>query len=190
MRRLKALVSPCLKEDIRDTGLNVLSSGERAYVALSAKRYDLLVDPVEAWHQLDRTWQLAVCEWRGWPTDWCCQEGEYDFLLKAFESHRRGTGHSSPIHNAPRDINGTPIMPFDVVKIYHFTDATTQRRHYMYKHAQTKEVRNNAAFIRIGHLDESGDSYLLAADGLQHSDYEVVQHGSEHTRHTERSEQK
>jgi len=72
---------------------NVLSSGERAYVGLSAKRYDLLVDPVEAWHQLDRRWQLAVCEWRGWPVDWCCEAGEYDFLSEAFNS---GDGSYKP----------------------------------------------------------------------------------------------
>mgnify|MGYP006300873079 FL=1 len=51
-----------------------LSTGERAYVALAAGRYDLLprayADPIEAWHRLAPEWRRAVCARRGWPREW------------------------------------------------------------------------------------------------------------------------
>ncbi len=50
--------------------VGALSSGERAYVALASKRYDLIGDPIEAWSNLEHQHQLAICRWRGWPERW------------------------------------------------------------------------------------------------------------------------
>lgn len=54
--------------------VGVLSTGERCFVALASKRYDLLpanyADPIEAWHRLDGEWRRLVCEWRGWPNSY------------------------------------------------------------------------------------------------------------------------
>ena len=72
--RLSSLVRRCLNGAVQNSELNVLSSGERAYVALAANKYELLDDPVCAWHQLSGQWQRAVCDWRGWPTDWACED--------------------------------------------------------------------------------------------------------------------
>jgi len=72
--RLNSLVRRCLNGAVQSSELNVLSSGERAYVALAAKRYELVDDPVCAWHQLTGQWQRAVCDWRGWPSDWACED--------------------------------------------------------------------------------------------------------------------
>ena len=51
-----------------------LSSGERCYVALAARRYELLPpahdDPVEAWYRLSPEGRAAVCRARGWPLAW------------------------------------------------------------------------------------------------------------------------
>ncbi|WP_445005167.1 hypothetical protein [Halomonas mongoliensis] len=54
--------------------VGVLSTGERCYVALAARRADLLPEaywhPVEAWHRLDADWQRAVCRHNDWPESW------------------------------------------------------------------------------------------------------------------------
>lgn len=54
--------------------VGVLSTGERCYVALAARRSDLLPaaygDPIEAWHRLDTDWQRGVCRSNGWPESW------------------------------------------------------------------------------------------------------------------------
>lgn len=54
--------------------VGVLSTGERCYVALAARRSDLLPaaydHPVEAWHRLDADWQRGVCRRNGWPEGW------------------------------------------------------------------------------------------------------------------------
>lgn len=54
--------------------VGVLSTGERCYVALAARRPDLLPapydHPVEAWHRLDADWQRGVCRRNGWPESW------------------------------------------------------------------------------------------------------------------------
>jgi len=56
----------------KDTSfIRVLSTGERCFVALASRRYDLLPgnynDPIEAWNRLDGPLRRQVCEWRGWP---------------------------------------------------------------------------------------------------------------------------
>jgi|GEM_PF-2970300 len=54
--------------------VGVLSTGERCYVALAARRIDLLPaaysHPVEAWHRLDADWQRAICRHNDWPESW------------------------------------------------------------------------------------------------------------------------
>jgi hypothetical protein len=54
--------------------VGVLSTGERCYVALAARRTDLLPvayhHPVEAWHRLDADWQRGVCRHNDWPESW------------------------------------------------------------------------------------------------------------------------
>lgn len=69
-----------LDEQVRRLGtggapdIGPLSTGERAYIALSAQRYELLpvtyTDPIEAWYRLGPAWRRAVCGWRGWPVEW------------------------------------------------------------------------------------------------------------------------
>ena len=54
--------------------IGVLSTGERCYVALAARRIDLLPaaysHPVEAWHRLGADWQRAICRHNDWPESW------------------------------------------------------------------------------------------------------------------------
>jgi hypothetical protein len=54
-----------------NTKVGKLTTGERCFVALASRHYDLLpadyADPIEAWHRLDCERQRLVCEWRGWP---------------------------------------------------------------------------------------------------------------------------
>ena len=54
--------------------VGVLSTGERCFVALAARRADLLPaayhHPVEAWHRLNADWQRAVCRHNDWPDSW------------------------------------------------------------------------------------------------------------------------
>lgn len=68
--RLHTLVKQIL-DGGNDDLVGVLPTGERCFVALAANRYDLLpssyTDPIEAWHQLDRDFQIGICVWRGWP---------------------------------------------------------------------------------------------------------------------------
>jgi len=70
--RLDEIVQHLLAAGAAEAG--PLSTGERAYVALAAARYDLLPraypDPIEAWHRLAPDWRRRVCLWRDWPVEW------------------------------------------------------------------------------------------------------------------------
>ena len=74
MKRLDAIVSRCITREINDSELNVLPSGERAYVAIASGSYELVHDPLEAWFALDYDLQVAVCKQRGWPLGRCEQD--------------------------------------------------------------------------------------------------------------------
>lgn len=67
---LRRGVDPAEEADL----VGVLSTGERCFVALSARRLDLLPmayhHPVEAWHRLDSDWQRGVCRHNDWPESW------------------------------------------------------------------------------------------------------------------------
>lgn len=72
--RLNSVVEG-LREDLPGASAELagMSSGEVCYIALAARRYDLLashVDPLEAWYRLPPEWRAAVCRWRGWPEEW------------------------------------------------------------------------------------------------------------------------
>lgn len=80
--------------------------------------------------------------------------------------------------NTIHDLKGRPIMPGDVLKIYHFTAALRRKRHYMYKQAIEVVMLGNdnpLPFMKFSHLDLSQDYYLELCDGRVLPDYEIVQ---------------
>lgn len=75
--RLEAIIATLRRgvpEEQEADLVGVLSTGERCFVALCARRADLLpaayAFPVEAWHRLDSDWQRAVCRHNDWPESW------------------------------------------------------------------------------------------------------------------------
>ena len=73
------------------------------------------------------------------------------------------------------DKNGREILPFDLLKVFHFIGAR-RKRHYMYKHALEYMRRpNGMVFLVFSHLNHKGEKYLELADGRHLEQYEIVQ---------------
>jgi hypothetical protein len=73
------------------------------------------------------------------------------------------------------DQNRREIMVGDVVKVFHFVGAR-RKRHYMYKHVIGEtQTFCGSRVLKFGHLDKTGDHYLMICDGAKLMGYEVVQ---------------
>lgn len=76
------------------------------------------------------------------------------------------------------DKNRRPILPLDVLKIYHFTAAVRREKMYMYKRVNCIEKLGNsvAMYLKIEHLsDRNGGYYHEIADDSVREDIEIVQ---------------
>ena len=75
----------------------------------------------------------------------------------------------------PKDKNGIILRPFDVVKIYHFTDRRGKKR-YMYKYIEGIEIAGGCIRMRLNHLSgNQNEHFTIAMDGKTLEDYEIVQ---------------
>ncbi len=74
------------------------------------------------------------------------------------------------------DKTGREIMVGDVLKVYHFTEPSRRKKHFMYKQATSKGAfRDGTPILRISHLDLSDDHYTIVCDDTRLSDHEIVQ---------------
>lgn len=71
-----------------------------------------------------------------------------------------------------------PIMPGDILKVYHFTAALRRKRHYMYKQVLERVDlgERKAPYYRISHLTfDPLEYYHEILDGRVLRDVEIVQ---------------
>ena len=68
------------------------------------------------------------------------------------------------------DKNGREILPFDTLKIYHFT-GIRRKKHFMYKFVSGFDGR----FLKVEHLDSKRETYHLLMDDKKNQDIEIVQ---------------
>ena len=76
----------------------------------------------------------------------------------------------------PTDKTGRVIEVGDTLKIFHFTGAR-RKKHYMYKYVEAEEMRDawTRPMLRVSHLNQNSDTYLMAMDGDRHENIEIVQ---------------
>lgn len=74
------------------------------------------------------------------------------------------------------DKNLRPIMPHDVLKVFHFTGARG-KKHYMYKQALNvvKVGPRLVPYLVISHLTADGENYRLLLNNKVLPSYEIVQ---------------
>ena len=70
------------------------------------------------------------------------------------------------------DKNGTPILPGDTLKVFHFVGPRRQK-FYMYKFV--KSVHPSGKALEVLHLSLDGGSYRIFIDDRIYSSIEIVQ---------------
>lgn len=73
------------------------------------------------------------------------------------------------------DKTGREILPFDVVKVFHFTD-NRRKKHYMYKQAiGVKFFSSDVPFMEFSHLHKEPGTYVERMESKILDEYEIVQ---------------
>lgn len=78
------------------------------------------------------------------------------------------------------DKNGLTILPYDLLKVFHFTGAR-RKKHYMYKHVlgvvTLGKGENSAQYYKLSSLSECGHTYHEKIDGRAMQSVEILQRG-------------
>lgn len=74
------------------------------------------------------------------------------------------------------DKKGIPILPGDLVKMFHFRSSLRREKHYMYKHVMSLKKYDHGWMYLLSHLEVDYDSsWNLKADGCIMNGMEIIQ---------------